>query len=44
MVSLENIASQVGPGFLIGFAEGFMISTGVCVIRCVVRLFKKIVQ
>lgn len=43
MVNLETIASQVGPGFLIGFAEGFLIASGVCLIRCAVRLFKKIV-
>lgn len=42
MVNLQNIADAVGPGFMIGFAEGFIIASMVCLIRMAVRLFKRI--
>ena len=43
MVNLLESASELGPSFLVGFGEGFLIAAGVMLIRTVVKVFKRVV-
>lgn len=44
MVNLLESAGDVGPAFLIGYCQGFLIGAVVAIVRILIKLFSRIVS